>query len=246
MALHDIQAIFFDIGSTLRVTDKDPAFIAEGRRKLAELAKSREDPEVFYQKLKTRYDAYREVSKTALLDYPEIELWQQIVLPDVDGEYVAAHAQAFTTLWRDSTNGKRLTRFDTVDTIRELYRRGYTLGIIANTITEAEITDWMIEEGISHCFTTTILSSKVRLRKPDPAIYHLACRCIGTPEANCAYVGDNPVRDVEGTQAAGFGMMIRIDEPDTLNNEKATGKEFTPDHVILKLSDLLDIFPARG
>ena len=141
MALHDIQAIFFDIGSTLRVTDKDPAFIAEGRRKLAELAKSREDPEVFYQKLKTRYDAYREVSKTALLDYPEIELWQQIMLPDVDGEYVAAHAQAFTTLWRDSTNGKRLTRFDTVDTIRELYRRGYTLGIIANTITEAEITD---------------------------------------------------------------------------------------------------------
>ena len=141
MALSDINTLFFDIGSTLRVTDKDPAFIAEGRRKLAELAKSREDPEVFYQKLKTRYDAYREVSKTALLDYPEIELWQQIMLPDVDGEYVAAHAQAFTTLWRDSTNGKRLTRFDTVDTIRELYRRGYTLGIIANTITEAEITD---------------------------------------------------------------------------------------------------------
>ena len=51
---------------------------------------------------------------------------------------------------------------------------------------------------------------------------------------------------MEGTQAAGFGMMIRIDEPDTLNMEKATGKEFTPDHVITKLSDLLDIFPARG
>ena len=54
------------------------------------------------------------------------------------------------------------------------------------------------------------------------------------------------MRDVEGTQAAGFGMMIRIDEPDTLNTEKATGKEFTPDHVILKLSDLLDIFPAKN
>ena len=68
MSASNIQTIFFDIGSTLRVTDKDPAFIAEGRRKLAELAKSREDPEVFYQKLKTRYDAYREVSKAALLD----------------------------------------------------------------------------------------------------------------------------------------------------------------------------------
>ena len=105
MALSDIQTIFFDIGSTLRVTDKNPAFIAEGRRKLAEMAKSDEDPEVFYKKLKGRYDAYREVSKVALLDYPEIEFWQQIMLPDVDGEYVAAHAQELTTLWRDGTNG---------------------------------------------------------------------------------------------------------------------------------------------
>ena len=244
MALHDIQAIFFDIGSTLRVTDKDPAFIAEGRRKLAELAKSREDPEVFYQKLKTRYDAYREVSKTALLDYPEIELWQQIMLPDVDGEYVAAHAQAFTTLWRDSTNGKRLTRFDTVDTIRELYRRGYTLGIIANTITEAEITDWMIEEGISHCFTTTILSSKVRLRKPDPAIYHLAARCIGSAPESCAYVGDNPVRDVEGAVNAGYGAMVLFEDAGTADRE---GKAPTvqPDYRIKSIPELLELFPSR-
>lgn len=104
----------------------------------------------------------------------------------------------------------------------------------------------MAADGVAQCFKTTILSSKVRLRKPDPDIYHLACRCIGMPEANCAYVGDNPVRDVEGTQAAGFGMMIRIDEPDTLNKEKATGKEFTPDHVITSLSELLDIFPERA
>ena len=40
-------------------------------------------------------------------------------------------------------------------------------------------------------------------------------------------------------------MMIRIDEPDTLNKEKATGKEFTPDYVITQLSDLLKILPDR-
>ena len=242
MALSDIQTIFFDIGSTLRVTDKDPAFIAEGRRKLAALAKSDEDPEVFYKKLKGRYDAYREVSKVALLDYPEIEFWQQIMLPDVDGEYVAAHAQELTTLWRDGTNGKRLTRFDTVDTIEELYRRGYKLGIIANTITESEITNWMIEEGIPHCFTTTILSAKVRLRKPDPAIYHLACRCCGTPEAGCAYIGDNPDRDVEGTRAAGFGCMILIDDPKKGRTENMRA---ACDCLIENLSDLLDLFPER-
>ena len=245
MALSDIQTIFFDIGSTLRVTDKDPAFIAEGRRKLAALAKSDEDPEVFYKKLKDRYDAYREVSKVALLDYPEIELWQQIMLPDVDGEYVAAHAQELTTLWRDGTNGRRVTRFDTVDTIRELHRRGYKLGIIANTITEAEITDWMIEEGISHCFTTSILSSKVRLRKPDPAIYHLAARCIGSAPESCAYVGDNPVRDVEGAVNAGYGAMVLFEDAGTADRE---GKAPTvqPDYRIHGIPELLDLLPARG
>ena len=243
MNTQTIQTIFFDIGSTLRVTDKDPAFLAEGRRKLAALAKATEEPEQFYQKLKERYDAYREVSKMALLDYPEIEFWQQIMLPDVDGEYVAAHAQELTTLWRDGTNGKRLTRFDTVDTIRELHRRGYKLGVIANTITESEITDWMIEEGISHCFTTTILSSKVRLRKPDPAIYHLACRCCGTPEENCAYVGDNPDRDVEGTRAAGYGCMILIDDPKKGKTEQLRA---ACDYLINDLSDLLPLFPIRA
>ena len=242
MALSDINTLFFDIGSTLRVTDKNPAFIAEGRRKLAALAKSDEDSEVFYKKLKDRYDAYREVSKVALLDYPEIEFWQQIMLPDVDGEYVAAHAQELTTLWRDGTNGKRLTRFDTVDTIKELHRRGYKLGIIANTITEAELTDWMIEEGISHCFTTTIRTSKVRLRKPAPASYHLACRRCDTPEANCAYIGDNPDRDVEGTRAAGFGCMILIDDP---KKGRTENMQAACDYLIENLSDLLDLFPER-
>ena len=119
------------------------------------------------------------------------------------------------------------------------------MGIIANTVTETEIPDWMVTDHVAHYFKTTILSSKVRLRKPDPEIYYLACRCIGTKPKNCAYVGDNPVRDVEGTQAAGFGLMIRIDEPDTLNKEKATGKEFIPDYVITKLSELLEILPDR-
>ena len=128
------------------------------------------------------------------------------------------------------------------DTIIELDRRGYTLGIIANTITETEIPDWMIADGVAHYFKAVILSSKVRIRKPDPAIYHLACRAIGKKEENCAYVGDNPIRDVQGTRDAGFALMIRIDEPDTIAKEP---QEITlhPDYTITRISELLDIFP---
>ena len=241
----DIKTIFFDVGNTLRIVVKDQAFIDKAEADLMELIQTKETHDELFAKLEERWKVYRKLSKTSLLDVSEGELWTQFMLPDYDPNMIFANAARLTRLWRDH-DGRRVARPDAVATLKALCARGYTLGIIANTDTETEIPDWMATDGGAQCFKTTILSSKVRLRKPDPDIYHLACRCIGTPEANCAYVGDNPVRDVEGTQAAGFGMMIRIDEPDTLNMEKATGKEFTPDHVITKLSDLLDIFPARG
>ena len=115
------------------------------------------------------------------------------------------------------------------------------MGIIANTITETEIPDWMFEDKVARFFKTVILSSKVRIRKPDPAIYFLACRAINKEPASRAYVGDNPIRDVQGTRDAGFGMMIRIDEPDTIKKEPQEIK-LHPDYTIEKISDLLDIF----
>jgi len=240
----DIKTIFFDVGNTLRIVLKEQDFIDQAEAGLMELIHTTETHDELFAKLEERWAKYRKLSKNTLLDASEGELWTQYMLPEYDTNMIFANAAKLTRLWRDH-DGRRVARPDAVATLKELCARGYTLGIIANTVTETEIPDWMAADGVAQCFKTTILSSKVRLRKPNPEIYHLACRCIGTPEANCAYVGDNPVRDVEGTQAAGFGMMIRIDEPDTLNTEHATGKEFTPDHVITSLSQLLDIFPAR-
>lgn len=241
----DIQTIFFDVGNTLRVVVKDQPFIDQAEAGLMALIGTTESHDALFTKLEERWKVYRKLSKSTLLDVSEGELWTQFMLPDYDPDLIYAAAPRLTRFWRDH-DGRRVARPDAVDTIKELSARGYTLGIIANTVTETEIPDWIAADGLARYFKRTILSSKVRLRKPDPAIYHLACRCIGTPEANCAYVGDNPVRDVEGTRAAGFGCMIRIDEPDTLSKEQATGDEFIPDHVIESLSQLLDIFPARG
>lgn len=240
----DINTIFFDVGNTLRIVLKEQDFIDRAEAGLMELIQTKETHDELFAKLEERWKKYRKTAKQTLLDASEGELWTQYMLPEYEPNMIFANAPKLTRLWRDH-DGRRVARPDAVETIKELHRRGYTLGIIANTITETEIPDWMAAGGVAQCFKATILSSKVRIRKPNPEIYHLACRCVGSAEANCAYVGDNPVRDVEGTRAAGFGMMIRIDEPDTLNREKATGQEFLPDHVITSLSGLLDIFPAR-
>ena len=131
------------------------------------------------------------------------------------------------------------------ETLWELKRRGYKLGIIANTITETEIPDWRCADGVADCFKTVILSSKVRLRKPDPAIYLLAARCIGTMPENCAYVGDNPVRDVEGAVNAGYGSMILFEDAGTADRE-GKAPVMMPDYRIKSIPELLELFPDRN
>jgi FMN phosphatase YigB (HAD superfamily) len=68
---------------------------------------------------------------------------------------------------------------------------------------------------------------------------------VGVEPIRCCYVGDNPVRDVEGTQRAGFGMMILMMEPATLAKEPPPGDAPKPDYSISALKELLDIFPPR-
>lgn len=236
-----IDTVIFDIGNTLRVVVPDKEFSAAAEKELMRLVGATEPHEAFFAKLQENWERYRNGVKKSYLDCSEMELWSQHLLPHYPPERICAVAGRLTRLWRDH-DGRRVARPDVKDTLFELSRRGYTLGIIANTITETEIPDWMVEDGVAHLFKTVVLSSKVRLRKPDPAIYLLTARAIGKPPANCAYVGDNPIRDVQGTRESGFGMMIRIDEPDTLVKEP---QEITlhPDHTIYKISDLLEIFP---
>lgn len=240
----NIDTIFFDVGATLRYVVEDPEFAAAAERELMELVGAEEPHDVFFEKLEKNWKAYRKQAKSVLLDVSEMELWLQYLLPDYPAERIAPNAARLTRLWRDH-DGRRLAHDDVIPTLRELTRRGYKLGIIANTITETEIPDWMCQANVADCFKTVILSSKVRLRKPDPTIYLLASRCIGSAPENCAYVGDNPVRDVEGAVNAGYGSMILYEDAGTADRE---GKMPTvqPNYRIKAIGELLDLFPPRN
>lgn len=244
MKFENIDTIFFDVGATLRYVVEDKKFAAEAERQLMEIVGATESHDAFFEKLEANWKKYRKMAKTRLLDVSEMELWLQYLLPDYPADRIAPHAAKLTRLWRDH-DGRRLAHEGTPETLRELTKRGYKLGIIANTITETEIPDWMCEAKVADCFKTVILSSKVRLRKPDPAIYLLAARCIESAPENCAYVGDNPVRDVEGALDAGFGCMVLFEDAGTADREgKAPTKQ--PHCRIRSIPELLDIFPPRG
>jgi HAD superfamily hydrolase (TIGR01662 family) len=240
----DIEAIFLDVGNTLRIVIEDSNFMCQARKDLMALVEAQESEQEFFEGLETRWKAYRTQSKANLLEASEKELWTKWLLPAYPTEKIGPLAGKLTRLWRDH-DGRRVPREDVKPTVLELYKRGYVLGIIANTITETEIPDWMEADGLTTYFRAVVLSSKVAIRKPNPEIYWEAARRVSVEPSKCAYVGDNPVRDVEGTQAAGFGMMVLMMEPATLAKEPPS-VEVKPDYTIREMKELLDIFPARN
>lgn len=239
----NIEAILLDVGNTLRIVLKDEVFMADARHQITELVGTPMPEDAFIELLEKRYQVLRKQAKEKLIEASEKEMWTKWMLPDFPAEKIAPLSGKLTRLWRDC-DGRRVPRNDVKETIIELSKRGYVLGIIANTITETEIPDYLEEYGLTEYFKTVVLSSKVGIRKPNPEIYWEAARRMEVEPAQCVYVGDNPVRDVEGTRAAGYGMMILILEPETLKKEPPTG-EVKPDHTIREIKDLLDIFPPR-
>jgi putative hydrolase of the HAD superfamily len=239
----DIKAIFLDVGNTLRIVVEDEAFQKAAKQELMSLVGAQGSSEDFFKIVLARWDAYRKESKVTLKEASEKELWTKWLLPDYPVEKISLLSGKLTRLWRDR-DGRRVPRDDAKETIIELSRRGYILGIIANTITETEIPDWMESDGVTEYFKAVVLSSKVGYRKPMPEIYWEAANRIGVPAENCAYVGDNPIRDVEGTRRAGFGMMILFSEPATIKKEPQSG-EAQVDYTVYETRGLLDIFPPR-
>ena len=239
---HDIQAIFLDVGNTLRIVMEDEGFQAQARQQLMTLIGTRESPETFFAQLDANWKAYRKWSFENLTEASEKELWTRFMLPDFPAQVIGPLSGKLTRLWRDK-DGRRVPRPDVKSTVLELSRRGYILGIIANTITETEIPDWLESDGLTDYFKAVVLSSQIRYRKPGPEIYWEAARRIGIEPARCVYVGDNPIRDVEGTRRAGFATTIILLDP-AEKKELPTG-DVKPDRIIHECSDLLDIFPAR-
>lgn len=239
-----IQAIFLDVGNTLRIVVEDEPFAAQARLQFATLIGATDSSETLFARLDRQWKAYRKWSFENLTEASEKELWTRFMLPDYPVETIAPLAGKLTRLWRDK-DGRRIPRPDVTSTVIELSKRGYILGIIANTITETEIPDWLESDGLTHYFKAVVLSSKVRYRKPGPEIYCEAARRIGIEPAHCAYVGDNPIRDVEGSRQAGFSIVVILPEPGKLEKEPLNEGN-KPDAIIHELSELLDIFPARA
>lgn len=89
------------------------------------------------------------------------------------------------------------------ETLKELQRRDYQLGIITNGKTDVQSAT-IDAVNIKPYFSTIVISEASGFRKPDSRIFHLALSQLHVRPENAVYVGDHPLADVQGARDAGL------------------------------------------
>lgn len=237
-----IDTIFIDLGDTLRVIRKDPAYSRAAKADICRLLGVDADPEVYYRDvIEPRYDKYREWALTFYCEAPVKTLWTRWLAFDLPRERVEANADALTWAYR-KTKGERVVTDGGVETVKALHARGYKLGIVSDLVGVEEVDDWLDRDGLRPYFKTVQQSSVCLIRKPHPAIYYYALDACGSAPENTCYVGDNLNRDIVGAKAAGLGMTVAVQYPD--KKPQPVTDENRPDRFITHFSQLLELFPA--
>ena len=159
----NIEAIFLDLGNTLRILVKDQEHMARARQKIVELVGTDEDPVTFVAKLDERYKIYRKWAFENLSEAPESEMWTRWLTPDFPAERIAPLGGELTYQFRQSM-GRRVVVEGGREVVEELQKRGYTLGIISNLIGTREIPEWLEAENFEPYFQVVVLSSVLGIR----------------------------------------------------------------------------------
>lgn len=91
--------------------------------------------------------------------------------------------------------------------------KSFKIGLVSNGKTPFQERNFRAL-GFEALFDGVIVSEAVGLRKPDRAIFELACNVIGADINTSVFIGDNPVADIQGAKVAGMATIYVPLSPD--------------------------------
>jgi len=235
-----VKAVIFDMGGTLKKPFKKSKSIKPGVNRIIELLNLKGEPAYYEEKLLERYYAYRKWTRETLNELNEREIWTKWLLPEEPKRKVASLALELNEALKLSLGSSEL-RDDAAAVIKELYRRGYKLGIVSNSFSSTGTPKLLKEYGLYEYFSSIVLSSSFGTRKPDPSMLLKAAADMDIMPAETAYVGDKIDRDVIAAEKAGFKLTIYIKNPGKPVQDPQY-PNIKPDFIIIELSELLSIF----
>ena len=111
----------------------------------------------------------------------------------------------------DFVRGVLVPRDDAASTLATLRERGLKVGVISDC-SEEVVAAWP-GTPLAPLVHEAVLSAAVGMKKPDPAIYELACERLGVAPEKCLFVGDGGSRELTGAAAVGMdAVLIRTPE----------------------------------
>ncbi len=241
-----IEAILFDVGGTLRGSIPSSKEVkVEKVRRIKELLGFPAPAEELAALLTARGAAYRQWAREQCTELDEAGVWTRWMLPEYPAAGIESNAIQLNQIWREATGIRDLFP-ETRDVLLELFRRGYRIGIVSNTVSSTETPGFLRALQISGIPEVVILSGNVGIRKPNPEILLDATRRMGVDPSKCAYIGDRHDRDVLAANKAGFGKTVVINMGALHVGDIADTPSPAADHYIYNLQELLGIFPARA
>ena len=212
----DCQAVFFDVGATLLYPCPSVAetFTAVANERGHALTLEDVAPHM------AAVDALYERKYKANGDFwcthdGSINIWleQYSYLCELTG--IADDAESMSHAVRDRfCHADHWGVFDdVVECLGGLKAMGLQLAVISNW--DDGLPALLAELGLSRYFDEVLASAAVGLRKPDPAVFEVACERLGVSIERCVHVGDRPDADGGGAAAAGVRPII-IDRGGTL------------------------------
>ncbi len=108
---------------------------------------------------------------------------------------VTAEPEAMQRRWQALRS--RFPLFDDADELLARLRPHTRLAIVTNGVAGLQRRK-LNGSGLLHWFDAVAISGELGIGKPDPGIFTWVCQQLGVAPEQCAMVGDNPERDVQG------------------------------------------------
>lgn len=119
-----------------------------------------------------------------------------------------------------------------------LRKHNYQIGLITNGPSRSQ---WekIVQIGAEDFFDSILVSGDLSCEKPQPEIFHLACRQLNVQATKSCMIGDKLETDILGGKLAGMAATFWI----PLNSsDRASCADEMPDFTIESLTDLAPIF----
>lgn len=199
--MKQISCVIFDLFGTL--VDNMP--VSEHRKVLTTVANVLSlPPERFIEEWNGSY------RKRATGEFPTTEAAIRHICGSLDGKPGEEAILEACRIRTDYTRRILVPRSDAVPTLTKLRADGYAIGLISDCT--CEVPPVWAEIAFAPLFDVAIFSCEVRVKKPDPRIYHTACSRLGVDPGQVLYVGDGSSNELTGACEVGM-TPVWIDVP---------------------------------